>query len=203
MSTRGVYGFRKNGIDKITYNYSDSYPAYLGRHVAEFCSSTPIPELNYIYDCIELVTSGSIPTDEQIEFCKSNGLFDQNVGNRTDNDWYCLLRKMQGDFAKLKQLVRTYGKAYMLDDSEFIKNSLWCEYAYVVNLDDNTLEFYEGAQLHPQEGNRYGCYAYTDVYYPCRLVCAIPFSEITDAEQTALEMYLTIHENELGEQEGL
>ncbi len=31
MSTRGLYGFRKNEQDKTTYNHSDSYPDWLGR----------------------------------------------------------------------------------------------------------------------------------------------------------------------------
>ena len=30
MSTRGIYGFRKNGEDKLTYNHYDSYFSYLG-----------------------------------------------------------------------------------------------------------------------------------------------------------------------------
>jgi len=30
MGTRGAYGFRKNGIDKVTYNHFDSYPEQLG-----------------------------------------------------------------------------------------------------------------------------------------------------------------------------
>ena len=36
MGTRGLYGFRKNGVDKVTYNHYDSYPEYLGRNILEF-----------------------------------------------------------------------------------------------------------------------------------------------------------------------
>lgn len=32
MSTRGIYGFRKNGEDKLTYNHYDSYFSYLGEN---------------------------------------------------------------------------------------------------------------------------------------------------------------------------
>ena len=35
MGTRGLYGFRKNGIDKLTYNHLDSYPDWLGKKVVE------------------------------------------------------------------------------------------------------------------------------------------------------------------------
>ena len=35
MGTRGLYGFRKNGVDKTTYNHFDSYPDGLGADVIE------------------------------------------------------------------------------------------------------------------------------------------------------------------------
>lgn len=38
MSTRGIYGWRKNNENKITYNHSDSYPTWLGEKIVEFCS---------------------------------------------------------------------------------------------------------------------------------------------------------------------
>ena len=46
MSTRGCYGFRKNGIDKLTYNHCDSYPDCLGKTMMEFCKKTSIKEMN-------------------------------------------------------------------------------------------------------------------------------------------------------------
>ena len=55
----------------------------------------------------------------------------------------------------------------------FLINSLFCEYAYVVNLNNNTLEYYEGFQHEPQIGNRYGQEPYVtrtgEKYYPCAL----------------------------------
>ena len=54
MGTRGLYGFRKNGKDKITYNHWDSYPEGLGQNVLNFVKETSIEELNSIYDKIIL-----------------------------------------------------------------------------------------------------------------------------------------------------
>ena len=48
MSTRGLYGIRKNGVDKCTYNHSDSYPSWLGRKVLEFCANNTIENLDYL-----------------------------------------------------------------------------------------------------------------------------------------------------------
>jgi hypothetical protein len=36
MSTRRILGVRVSGIDKLTYNHSDSYPSYLGNNVVQF-----------------------------------------------------------------------------------------------------------------------------------------------------------------------
>ena len=42
MGTRGILGFRKNGLDKLAYNHFDSYPEELGANVVKFCRATSI-----------------------------------------------------------------------------------------------------------------------------------------------------------------
>ena len=163
MSTRGLYGFRKNGIDKTTYNHSDSYPSYLGRHIAEFCASTSTDEMNNLYDRIELVDEHSKPTLDQV--MKYVGYYDSAVSRGTAEDWYCLLRDLQGNLTELKKIN---GTIHMIDSVNFIKDSLFCEYAYIINLDTKVLEFWVGFQKEPDEGNRYGTES-DDGYYPCKL----------------------------------
>lgn len=97
MSTRGLYGFRKNGTDKCTYNHSDSYPDWLGRKVVEFCKNHSIKEMNNIFDKIVLVDENSTPTEEQIKECNENGYANFGVSSGVQTDWYCLLRNCQGD----------------------------------------------------------------------------------------------------------
>ena len=81
MSTRGCYGFRKNGIDKLTYNHCDSYPDCLGRIMVGFCKETSIEEMNEIFDRIILVNAESKPTKKQIEECQQ--YYNGNVGDCT------------------------------------------------------------------------------------------------------------------------
>lgn len=181
MSTRGLFGFRKNGIDKTMYNHSDSYPSYLGLHVAEFCAATTISEMNRICDAIEMVSEDGAPSMREIQFCADHWLTDLKVNSRSANDWYCLLRNMQGNLQLLKSVVQSAGKAYMIDNSSFIKDSLWCEYAYIINLDTGVLEFWKGFQQIPDPGNRYGCEC-SDGYYPCRLELEIPLDLFPDPD---------------------
>lgn len=181
MGTRGSYGFRKNGVDKLTYNHFDSYPSWLGRTVIEFCKNNTIDEMNEVYDNIFMVDRNSIPTELQIKECIENGFADFSVSTQKNTDWYCLLRNCQGNLECLKN-IKPNSFAYMINNSDFIKDSLWCEYAYIINLDDEVLEFYKGFQKEPQEENRYGTEK-NDGYYPCKLCLTVPLNEIEDIDK--------------------
>jgi hypothetical protein len=74
----------------------------------------------------------------------------------------------------------------MTDSNNFIRDSLFCEYAYIINLDTNCLEFWVGFQKEPCENNRYGSRledGYDD-YYPCKMVSYYPL----DTDRTTQEI---------------
>lgn len=171
MGTRGCYGFRKNGIDKLTYNHYDSYPDYLGKIMVTFCKETSLDEMNEIYDRLILVNENDKPTQEQIEECKR--YYNGDVSCKTSEDWYCLLRNVQGYLDAYKN-----GLKYMIDSCGFIKDSLWCEYAYIINLDTYELEFWVGGQDKPDIYNRYGVERDGD-YYPCKMMASYPLVTIS------------------------
>ena len=184
MGTRGCYGFRKNGIDKLTYNHFDSYPNGLGRDVLHFCKSTSLAEMNEIYDRLIMVNESEKPTDDQIAECSY--WFNGNVSRQTPEDWYCLLRNAQGDLNAYKTELR-----YMIDNHDFIQDSLFCEYAYIINLDTKKLEFWVGFQKTPHKGNRYGTKDNRG-YYPCKMVAFYSllsrYMEKRDVDKTVLDM---------------
>lgn len=67
------------------------------------------------------------------------------------------------------------------DYHEFLYNSLFCEYAYIINLDTRKLEFYTGSNRNPEANGRYADhYAYKDDHRYCGvvLVQSIPLSAI-------------------------
>jgi hypothetical protein len=61
---------------------------------------------------------------------------------------------------------------------DFIKDSLMCEWAYIVNLDTNKLEVYKGFQDKPHEKGRYASTAHREGYYPCALVAEFPLGRL-------------------------
>ena len=146
MGTRGAYGFCKNGELKVTYNHFDSYPEGLGQDILDFIHGTSIEEMNKMCDDLQLIDEKIPPTEEQIQKCRDAGSIDLGVSNQSVTDWYCLLRNCQGDLAMNCKV------GMMSDDKDFLQDSLFCEYAYIINLDDNVLEVYRGFQQTPPKG---------------------------------------------------
>ena len=192
MGTRGTYGFRKNGVDKLTYNHWDSYPDGLGKDVTRFCKNHSVLELYDIFNRIIMVDQHDVPTPEQIQECIDKGFTDFSVSSKEKTDWYCLLRKCQGN---LDCYAETKDDVYMIDNQDFIKDSLWCEYGYIINLDDEVLEFWKGFQEEPQENNRYGTESNRG-YYPCKLESTIPLNEINDVYEIVAMMNKALEESE-------
>ena len=172
MGTKGIYGFRKNGVDKLTYNNMDSYPSALGEQIVNFCMETSLEELNNIFDRIIMVDENNKPTQEEYKICTNHiklPIYDP------DTLWRTTLRKVEGYIYVYKN-----GLPYMLDHIRFINDSLFCEYGYIINLDDKVLEFWRGGQSKkPQEENRYGIEKNDDGYYPCKLVISFPLNNLS------------------------
>ena len=174
MATRGCYGFYKKGIAKVSYNHSDSYPSGLGQDIVRFINSTSIKEMNEIFNNIEMVNEDEKPTDEQLVELKLTNKYD---GKEKDFDWYSVLRNIQGDLSAYKKNER-----FMIDNQFFIY-SRSCQYAYIINLDNNSLEIYVGVQSTKCKG-RYG--TKQSEYYP-KLIKKFPLSGIPSDWLTFVE----------------
>jgi hypothetical protein len=182
MSTRGAYGFRINGVDKVTYNHSDSYPKWLGAIVFNFFNGKSDEELKKIASNIILVNDDE-PTSGQIAICNRYDFIELGVSQGTVEEWYCLLRGTQSD---LNIYTDDYNKdemenalvsfPYMIDSSDFLAGSLFCEYVYIFNIDKKVLEVYKGFNKNPKARGRYASITTEgDEYCGVRLVMNISF----------------------------
>jgi hypothetical protein len=184
MGTRGLFGLRKNNKDKIMYNHFDSYPSCLGEEMVEYVKNHSKEEMTALYDKLIMVDeefNTSQFTEEQKEkykeFMKKNDFFSHTIaGTKTAENitMYCFLHEFQGRLYKYDEYPEI---DLMIDNHDFIKCSLFCEWAYIINLDTNKLEVWEGFQEKPQENNRYGVEK-DNGFYPCALVKEIDFQEI-------------------------
>lgn len=162
MSTRGCWGFRIDGQDKLTYNHSDSYPEWLGNHLIKELRLSDKFEIREMVEKLRVVDHDSAPSKKDIEklSCYHNG----HVSTGKKTEWYSLLRHTQGS------LKKTLTAGVIIDSKEFIKDSLFCEWAYIINLDDNVFEIYKGAQTQKHDSGRYANCQSTKDYYACALV---------------------------------
>jgi len=142
MSTRGYIGIKKKGQLKGMYNHWDSYPSGLGKNLVETINKIKVDDrlkvLNDTFDYIELVDESGKPNEEQIAKCIKAKVCDLDVSNRSYEDWYCLVREAQGNL----QIYIDKTIPYMLNGNDFINDSLFCEWAYIINLDTNKFEVY-------------------------------------------------------------
>lgn len=65
-------------------------------------------------------------------------------------------------------------------DTDWLRDSLFCEYAYCVNLDTGRFEFYRGFQREAHEEGRYSSLPQRErgEYWPIRLVGDVAFGDI-------------------------
>jgi hypothetical protein len=143
MGTRGLFGFYYRGQFYVVYNQFDSYPSGLGAEiVAELkraIQENLLGEWIHLLEQLKVVSASVSPTQEDIE--KLRSYTDLTVSTQSPTDWYCLLRRCQGSI----ETVLTCGYIDNCVSSHGVPR--WEEYAYIVNLDTNQLDFYEGTRL--------------------------------------------------------
>lgn len=156
MGTRGICGFKYQDKYYLMYNQYDAYPEGLGRDVVEFVNGVvylaEFDKLKENVSKLKLVNNKIIPTQDQIK--KYQKYSDINISRQTNQDWYCLFRKLQD--GKILYEVLNGNVTDFYETNEFAKDSLFCEYGYVVNLDTMQVDFYNGYQKEPQKGNQFG-----------------------------------------------
>lgn len=189
MSTRGAVGFAVDGGLKLTYNHSDSYPSGLGQDVVDFLLTLfhgpdfvmteshtfDIEMLKEKVRAVKFITDGQKPTRAEKEYYKPHA--DLSVSNQSLDDWYCLLRNFQG-VDGLKGIVGGIVK-HISNSNAFPEESLFCEWAYVIDLDKQALEVYKGFQHTRPKTGRFKDAKPQDGYYGCKLVKKIPFKKLT------------------------
>jgi hypothetical protein len=132
-----------------------------------------------IFDNIIMIDEDrSEPSEIQVKEVKglSDKWYKLNPGTRLN--WYELLRPFQGS---LKAYAAEKPLRYMSDGESFMGDSLFCEYAYVINLNKEVLEFYEGFQK-KVSNNRYKKFIGEEgKYRNVKLVLEIPFKTIRES----------------------
>ena len=149
MGTRGFYGVVIDDTIKITYNHYDSYPSGLGVEILKQARdlSSNLHAFRESARRLVLVDESTVPTEEQIMNLLGSWNPDVSTGEATE--WYSLLRNLQGD------LAGTLEAGVMIDNKGFPIDSLFCEWGYLIDLDNEVFQVYRGFQKSPSTKGRW------------------------------------------------
>jgi hypothetical protein len=186
MGTRGTWGFVLDGREKLTYNHFDSYPDGLGATLLNWLRDQGLEQLCARVRALELVDESAKPTPEQQERLVAMGTHNPQVSSGQTEEWYSLLRNCQGD----PELTLKSG--FMIEGADFALDSLFCEWAYVIDLDNQKFEVYRGFQTAPHEDGRFATRvdparaattaSLGETYYPVRKLVDFSLANLPDAE---------------------
>lgn len=178
MGTRGLFGFLCDNRLKMMYNHFDSYPSHLGVEAIRAIQRINLQLAKTRINNIRLITHDYELNQDDIN--KHKKFANTNVSTHDLTEPYCLLRKLQGNF-----LAYLNGEAdLMIDSLDFARDSLFCEWAWIINLDDKILEVYRGFQHNKHNCGRFAMFAplcldrRPNQYYPIKLIRTITFKHI-------------------------
>lgn len=147
MGTRGVIGTLKDGVLHASYQQFDTYPTSTGvdlqTEMAEVIERGYEPEeifgyLGQLVDEMIYVKADENPTREQAD--KYSQFLNRNVS--TGDDWYAQLREQQGS------LMRRLDAGIATEDTGFVKDSLFCEWGYIFDVDAGKVLILRGFNNH-------------------------------------------------------
>lgn len=147
MGTRGFTGVLIEGQEKIGYQQYDSRPNGAGLKVLKSLRLLMRDEeqLRKQARDLNVVDASRPPLPSEVKRLKP--YTDLGVGAQSTDDWYCLLRNTQGNLDMILEC------GYIDDSASFALDSLFCEWGYLVDLDQGTFEVYKGFQEErPREG---------------------------------------------------
>lgn len=186
MGTRGAFGVvTGEGAEMIGYNQYDSYPSYGGvenlKKIRAEIAANGTERLATLARDARLVSDAVRPTAADVDALKE--WTDLDVSERSVDDWYCLTRRTHGD------IIAQLECGYILDSASFPLDSLFCEWAYLLNLQDGTFEVYQGFQDKPHADGRFAdrnprpvdwtpTYQGERYLYPVRLVASFPLEAL-------------------------
>lgn len=183
MGTRNLTCVVKNGQYLVAqYGQFDGYPTGVGEDIVKFLTGSYDPaRFAAQLDKLVVLTDDEVTARWRIFGADEKGLVTLTDAQHFAQVYPSLHRNMAGD---ILQYVQDTAKPEVHLRLAFAADSLFCEYAYVVNLDNNTLEVFTGFNEEPlTTTDRFFFLQEADAtadndYFPVRLYATIPFVEL-------------------------
>ena len=193
MGTRNLTMVIQDYETKVAqYGQWDGYPEGQGLTILSFLEEKAnIEKLKQLLPKVRFENEQDIK--QKSEFFKSMGAEDGWMNMEQAEQFhkqYPLLTRNLGGEILSKMLEHADQEEIVLSNSEdFASDSLFCEWAYVVDLDKNTFEVYKGFNQSKliEKDRFFYLYNKNDRYKPIKIVKSFSLNRLPDAEKFILE----------------
>lgn len=190
MGTRHLICVVSNGEYKVAqYGQWDGYPSGQGSSILRFLQSDQLAAFK------ENLTKCSWISEEDIakywsEFgvnIRENGSVSYEIYNKFSAKHPQLSRDTGADV--LKVIASAPDGVKLRNDYDFSRDSLFCEWAYVIDFDKNTFEVYQGFNEKPlDKSERFYSevltqYSSNNTYYPVKLLTSFDLSNLPSEDE--------------------
>lgn len=191
MGTRGLTMVLVDGIERVAqYGQWDHYPVGQGLKILTFCKANLRTRAQRAEFLGKVRRCGFISATEIQERWVECGakpdseFVNMEIAAKFKTRYPALSRDTGGDILDLIDA----GETALQDSKDFIRESLFCAWAYCVNLDTGMLEVYKGFQRVPHTAGRYSGHVpvpetypngnKAQAYYACALVAEYPLGKL-------------------------
>jgi hypothetical protein len=209
MGTRHLICVVLNGAYKVAqYGQWDGYPTGQGKTVLEFLQTLDLEAFKNKVGVCQFGTDAEI--DAAYKSFSTNGGMSMAQSAAFKVSKFGHLSRDTG--AAILPVIMSAAEPLLLQDSiDFAGQSLFCEWAYVIDLDKGVLEVYEGFNTEPlPEGARFAEYGPTpaeiaawkpkyegqELYYPVRLAKSYPLNDLPTMEVFVADLTPQAEEDE-------
>lgn len=189
MGTRNLTMVISHGQTKVAqYGPWDGYPTGQGAEVLHFLTTADLETFEKALDKCRFTTKeDKVAMEKYLALLGSRGGFINDTQSEKFDKKYPYLNR---DIAAkiLEMILNSKDKDILLQDqSNFAEDSLFCEWAYIIDLDNKVLEVYKGFNKSPLE-KRDRFYSLSEgrsntEYYPIKLAKSYSFSELPTVSQ--------------------
>jgi hypothetical protein len=181
MGTRHLIAVQKDGEYKVAqYGQWDGYLSGQGDSILKFFRANDLETFrNKVDNCF-------FGTQEQIDeayapYTDGNGWMTMEQADAFKLTEFSHLSRDTGSDI-LNVILKSNGPLMQIDNLDFANDSLFCEYAYVIDLDKDILEVYQGFNTDPlPEGARFTGAAKDDGdYQAVKLVASFPLGNLPE-----------------------
>ncbi len=170
MGTRHLICVVKNGEYKVAqYGQWDGYPSGQGISVLNFLKTWNREQFEANLEKVSWLSEeesrqrwtecGADPDKEMVSLDIAGVHSEKYPENSRDTG------------AEILSIIQDH-PVKVVNSIDFANDSLWCEWAYVIDLDQNTFEVYTGFNHTPHEGERFSNFnkSNSEEYHPIKLV---------------------------------